>query len=224
MRLILIRHGETERNAAGAVQGRADVPLSDLGRRQAEALADALRDVDLRAVYSSPLERARETARAIAMPHDLTVTVEPDLIEMDVGGMEGLTGAEMRARYPDFLTQWAGPEGPRARMPEGGESLAEVQERAWQVIDRLQAIHPDDAVAAVSHNFVISSLVCRAIGVPLSDFRRMRYNVASRTVIDFRPDRVLVVELNDLCHLERHGLRSRGPWEGPLTRSAGTGG
>lgn len=223
MRLYLIRHGETERNAAGVVQGQADVPLSELGRQQAAVLAGALAGVDLAGVYCSPLERARETAAPIAATHHLPVTVEPGLIEMNVGGMEGLTSAEMRARYPEFLATWSGAGAAAAPMPGGGESLQQVQDRAWVVIEQIAAAHADDAVVVVSHNFVISSIVCRAIGAPLGDFRRLRYGVASQTIIDLRPDRALILHLNDTCRLDRAGLRSAGPWEGPLTRSS-TGG
>ncbi len=212
MRLILIRHGETVRNAEGLVQGRADVPLNDLGRRQAAALADALGGESLAAVYASPLQRARATAAAIAAPHGLPVIVEPDLAEMDVGEMEGLSGAQMRERFPEFLAVWAGPAGPSLSMP-GGESLQDVQARAWAVIERLREHHAEATVAAVSHSFVIATIVCRAAGVPLSAFRRLRHEVASRTVLDCRPDRILIVHLNDTCHLDGHGLRSAGPWE-----------
>lgn len=212
MRLILIRHGETAHNAGGFVQGRADVPLNDLGRLQAGALADALGGEALTAVYASPLQRARATAEAVAAPHGLPVIVEPDLAEMDVGEMEGLSGAQMRERFPEFLAVWAGPAGPALPMP-GGESLQDVQARAWTVVERLRERHGDGTVAAVSHNFVIAAIVCRAAGVPLPSFRRLRHGVASRTVLDCRPDRTLIVHLNDTCHLDSHGLRSAGPWE-----------
>lgn len=212
MRLILVRHGETAHNAGGMVQGRADVPLNDRGRRQARALAGALRTEPVCAVYASPLQRARDTATAIAETHGLTVVTEPDLAEMDIGEMEGLSGAEMRARYADFLRVWAGPEGPLLRMP-GGESLTQVQERAWAVIERLRAAHEEDTIVVASHNFVIGAVMCRAVNVPLYSFRRMRHGVASRSVIDFRPDRILVLKVNDTCHLDEDGLRSDGPWE-----------
>ena len=212
MRLILIRHGETANNAGGVVQGRVDVPLNELGRRQAHALSLALRAEDVHAVVSSPLARARDTAAAIAAELGRTVTIEDDLAEMDVGEMEGLTGEQMRARHPEFLAVWASPAGPSLPMP-GGESLQQVQDRAWATVERLRERYPDQTLVAVSHNFVISALACRAIRVPLAGFRRLRFNVASRTVIDFEPDRALVRHLNDTCHLDRAALRSAGPWE-----------
>lgn len=212
MRLILVRHGETAHNADGMVQGRADVPLNDLGRRQAATLAGALRAEDVRAVFASPLQRGRDTATAIAAAHGLPVIIEPDLAEMDVGVMEGLTGAQMRERHPEFLVAWAGPAGPWLPMP-GGESLQQVQERAWAVVERIRDHYREDLIVAVSHNFVIATVICRAIGAPLTAFRHLRHAVASRTLIDFRPDRTLILSLNDTCHLDRRDLRSAGPWE-----------
>ncbi|MBI2761387.1 MAG: histidine phosphatase family protein [Chloroflexi bacterium] len=223
MRLILVRHGETAHNAGGFVQGRADNPLNELGLRQAAAVAESLKNEDIRVVVASPLQRAYETAAAIAAEHGLTVQVEPDLAEMDVGEMDGLSSAQMRERYPEFLAQWAGPEGPSRRMP-GGESLEEVQARGWAVIERLMAEHGRETVVAASHNFVIVSIICRAARIPLASFRRFRQGVAARTVIDIRPDRSLIITLNDNCHLDRLAIRSGGPWEAPagrIARSAG---
>lgn len=137
MRLILVRHGETERNRQGLALGRADVPLNDRGRWQAQRLAVALGDEPIAAVYSSPLQRALDTAVAIAAPHGLTVETEPALIEMDIGEAEGLSFAEVRARYPGLLERWASSEGADQPMP-GGERLIEVQERAWQAVEALR--------------------------------------------------------------------------------------
>ena len=216
MRLILVRHGETEHNAGGFVQGRIDVPLNELGRRQAAALAAALRADPPAAVVASPLERARDTALAIAAPRGLPVTLDPDLAEMDVGALEGLSGPQMRERFPDILAAWAGPQGPSVQLA-GGESLEQVQVRAWRVVERLYEQYAGATVVVATHNFVIGSIVCRAIGAPLTAFRRLRIGVASRTVIDILPDRTLLRCLGDLCHLEREGLRSAGPWEAPAT-------
>jgi broad specificity phosphatase PhoE len=221
MRLILVRHGETAHNAGGFVQGRADNPLNELGLRQAAAVAESLKHDDIRAVVASPLQRAYETAAAIATEHGLAVQVEPDLAEMDVGEMDGLSSAQMRERYPDFLARWAGPEGPSLRMP-GGESLEEVQARGWAVVERLLAEHGTGTIVAASHNFVIVSIICRAARLPLASFRRIRQGVAAKTVIDIRPERALIITLNDGCHLDRLAIRSGGPWEGLARRVAGS--
>src|SRR5712691_3796041 len=98
-RVYLIRHGQSVWNAEGRFQGQADSVLSDLGRTQAARLSDALADVPLEAVYSSPLSRARLMAEAIAAPHRLSVVPVDDLREIGLGVWEGLTEAEIVGRF-----------------------------------------------------------------------------------------------------------------------------
>ncbi|MGD9890236.1 MAG: histidine phosphatase family protein [Dehalococcoidia bacterium] len=216
MRLLLIRHAETGHNRDSRVQGQADIPLSDLGVRQAQALGDYLRGQPVAAIVSSPLARARVTAEAVAAPHGRVVQLEPDLMEMHVGEMEGLSTTEMREQFPDFLAEWVTERGPSLQMP-GGESLEQVQRRAWTVVERLRALYGDETVALVSHNFVLGCVITRALGMPLSDFRRFRLSVSGVTTLRFRDDRIVLVQLNDTCHLAEAGLPTTDPW---MTRAS----
>lgn len=212
MRLILIRHAETAHNRDNRAQGQADNPLSDIGERQAAALGRHLAGEPLTAVYTSPLQRARSTALAVAAPHGLTPVEEADLLEMNLGEMEGLAIAEMRDRFPEFLREWASDRGPELPMP-GGESLVQVQARAWAVIERLREAHGEDTVALVSHNFVLGTLISRALGMPLHEFRRFRLSVAGATTLRFRPTgRIMLERLNDTCHFAAAGLTLTDPW------------
>jgi probable phosphoglycerate mutase len=211
MRLMLVRHAETGHNADSRVQGQADNPLSDLGVRQAAALGEHLRREPIAAVVASPLVRAAATAGAIATPHGLAVELEPALMEMNVGEMEGLSVTEMRSRFPDFLAEWVTERGPALRMP-GGESLEEVQARAWRVVERLAEQYADETVVLVSHNFVLCCLITRALEMALHEFRRFRLSVCGVTTLRLRHERVVVVHLNDTCHLVRAGLPSTDPW------------
>jgi len=186
----------------GLALGRNDVPLNERGVLQAEQLAAALSREPLVAVYASPLRRTLETARAVAGAHGLEVTVEERLIEMDIGELDGLTFAEVRTRYPGLLEEWTSGPGANMPMPGGGERLADVQERAWSAVTELAARHVEEAVAAVTHNFVILSLLTKVLGIELSQFRRLRHAVAAVSVVDFTPERALVVRMNDTCHLE----------------------
>jgi len=201
VRLFLVRHGETESNRLGLALGRNDVPLNERGVMQAERLGLALSREPFVAVYASPLRRTLETARAVAGPHGLEVAVEERLIEMDIGELDGLTFAEVRTRYPGLLEEWVSGPGPNMPMP-GGERLVDVQERAWSTVTELAARHAEEAVAAVTHNFVILCLLTKVLGLELSQFRRLRHAVAAVSVVDFTPGRVLVVRMNDTCHLE----------------------
>jgi broad specificity phosphatase PhoE len=204
VKLFLVRHGETESNRAGLALGRADVPLNDHGLKQAKMLANALAEEPFTAVYTSPLVRARQTAESIAERHSLTPIVEPRLIEMDVGELDGLTFAEVRRRYPGLMEKWASPEGPATALL-GNESLADVLERAWQTLEELAGRHGDESVCVVTHNFVILGVLTRALGMELAQFRRLRHGVAAVSVLDFRPGRVRVQRMNDSCHLEDGG-------------------
>lgn len=201
MRLYLVRHGETESNRLGLALGRDDVPLNERGRWQAERLGRALASEPLAAVYASPLVRALDTARAVAEPHGLTVEIDERLVEMEIGEVDGLSFDEVRKRYPDLLAAWAGEQGPTRAMP-GGERLLDVQERAWQAVSELAARNAGESIAVVTHNFVILSVLARALGIELSQFRRLRHAVAAVSVLDFSPQRVMAVRLNDTCHLE----------------------
>lgn len=201
MRLILVRHAQTDNNRDGFAQGRADTPLNDAGHAQTRTLAEALAGEPLTAIITSPLVRARATAEAIAAKHPhLALREEPGLVEMDIGAMEGLGFAELREQHPGFLRAWTSAEAGRVPMP-GGESLEQVQERSWRVIERMLAEHGAGVVAAVSHNFTIMTLLCRAMDIDLADFRRVRQDVGAYSVVDLMPTRTVVRKLNDTCHL-----------------------
>ena len=200
-RVFLVRHGETEYNRRSLALGRADAPLNETGRRQAERLREALADAPLAAVYASPLARAFDTARSIAAAHGKAVLVEDGLVEMDIGEVEGLTFPELRKQFPALAQNWGGADGPTFRMP-GGERLVDVQSRAVQAIEALAAKHQDESFCAVTHNFVILSFLASVLGIELAQFRRLRHGVAAIAEVDIRPGRSRIVRLNDACHLD----------------------
>jgi broad specificity phosphatase PhoE len=210
-RLLLVRHAETVQNAGGVVQGRADNPLSALGERQAAALGSSLAGVAIAAVYSSPLGRAARTAGAVAAPHGLPLRTDPDLLEMDIGAMEGLSSAELRQRYPDFLAAWVSDVAGSTPMP-AGESLEQVQTRGCAALARIVAAHAGETVAVVSHNFLLLTVLCYVIKLPLASFRRLRLHVASVSMVEARDGGFRIDRLNDICHLERAGLVAADPW------------
>lgn len=200
MLLYLLRHGETDWNAQRRIQGVADTPLNETGFSQARALAEPLRGRAVSVIYSSHLRRARQTAGVIAESLGIGVRVEPRLAELDQGRLEGLRIEEVEAQYNGFMESWrTRPAG--LRMP-GGETLAELQERAWAALEDLRGAHPNDAIAAVSHNLAISALLCRVLGVDLDGFRRIRQFNAALNLIEHSPTRGWsVVIMNSLAHL-----------------------
>ena len=197
-----MRHGETQRNREGRVLGRGNQKLTDLGKKQATAAAQALTREDITVLYSSPLKRAAETAETIGAKLGLPVQVAEELAEIDAGELDGLTSEEMRSRYPDFMALWD--RDPGSAMMPGGESLAQVQERVWGVVQSLLREYPEGNIAAVSHNFPIQTLVCKVLGLPLAAFRHLRVDLGSLSTVELRQGRGRLVLLNDLCHLAPH--------------------
>jgi broad specificity phosphatase PhoE len=168
--IILVRHGATDWNLQGRCQGATDRELSEIGIRQAEAIAAELAQEPVHVVYSSDLKRAQRTAELISEPHRLPVFVEHDIRELDHGELEGLTFSEIKANYPEFLARWR-TEPAEIRVPSG-ERLADVAERAWNGLTRIVERHARaPKIVVVSHNFPILGIVCRIAGTPLNNYR-----------------------------------------------------
>lgn len=163
MFLYLIRHGETEFNASGRIQGQSDSRLSDVGRRQCELVAKVLEHVALDAVYTSPLQRAVESARCLAEPRGLELMVEPLLMEINAGIFQGLDWDEINTRYPAESKLWKSHD-PDFRIPNG-ETRREVMVRARDALDGIrQTAHRH--VAIVAHGGWISSAIKSLLEVP----------------------------------------------------------
>ena len=200
MKLILARHGETQLNRDGRIQGINRMPLTAVGRGQAHATARALAADLPFPLYSSPVVRAMETAEIISETLDVPVKAMQGLVELDAGELDGLTGQEMRQRYPDFAAEWDLDAG-TAMMP-GGESLAQVQRRAWAAVQDLAQRHPEDTVVAVTHNFAIQTIICKVFDIPLHNARRLRLNVGSMTRLEFSDGGPMLVSYNETWQLE----------------------
>lgn len=166
--ILLARHGESDWNRDQRWQGHADRPLTHLGREQARALADRLAATELDAVYSSDLERARETAAIVAEPHQLPVKELPDLREVDVGSWSGLTRAEAEGRFPNAFRRWTeGEEG-----WDDGETYEQLSERVVSAVLAIAARHPRDRVLLVAHGGSIRAVHAAALGVDVHAYRR----------------------------------------------------
>jgi broad specificity phosphatase PhoE len=147
--LLLIRHGETDWNAEGRLQGHTDRPLNDFGRRQAGALAERLAGDGITAVYSSDLARALETAEILAARLELPVVTNPDLRERNWGSWEGLTGTE------------------RDRVEYVGESTDAHGERMVRAVRRIAEQHPGERVVVVTHGGSLRRIQIATYGMAL---------------------------------------------------------
>jgi broad specificity phosphatase PhoE len=168
--LLLARHGESDWNRARRWQGFADRPLTERGRAQAGELAERLADIALDAVYSSDLQRARETAARVAEAQGLAVTALPALREVDVGSWQGLTREEAEARFPEGFRRWlAGGTG-----WEDGESYGEMSRRVLAALMEIARLHDGRRVLVVSHGGPIRAIHAAALGLEVEAYRRIR--------------------------------------------------
>ena len=179
--LLLIRHAENDYVKTGRLAGRlAGIHLNETGRQQARAVADKLTGAPVKAVYSSPLERAIETATPIAEALNLEVTLRPNLVEMDFGEWQN-----KKLKGLSRLKAWKVVQGAPARMrfPQG-ESFAEAQHRICQELDLLARQHdPKDMIICVSHSDPIKLAIAYYLGLPLDLFQRLTVSPASITVL-----------------------------------------
>lgn len=203
-RIYLLRHGATAANLETPyrLQGRgSDRPLDDIGRAQAEAAGRALAGMNLDAVYSSPLLRAMQTARAVGLPHGLAPVPVPQLIEGDVGRWEGLTWDEAAARDPDIHARFMADPG-MVPYPDG-ESFYEVGLRATAAIAELIASHRGGRIAVVGHNILNRAYLAPLLGLPIEKARGIRQANAGINVIEVEPEgRSVLITLNSALHLD----------------------
>ncbi len=205
-KLLLIRHAFNDLLKEHRIGGRLPgIPLNEQGRAEAEALADRLAHIPLVAVYSSPMERARETAQYIADRHGLEVRIHPGLHEVDCGRWSGQPVSRLQ-EDPYWFPLRVYPS--RAPFPDG-ENSWEVQIRALAALEEIQRAHPGGTVAIVSHADPIRLAVAHYIGLPIDLFRRLSVAPASLTVVVFEPlpqapdvTRPRLVCLNDTAHLD----------------------
>ncbi|MEO3693494.1 histidine phosphatase family protein [Roseateles paludis] len=207
-RLLVIRHGETLWNREGRIQGHINIPLSPLGLLQAERLAEALRDEAVDAVYSSDLQRAQQTAAALALGRPLEVQASVALRERHFGTFEGLTWEEIHARDPDSAVRW------KRREPEfrvgGGESLVELQARCVGELTRIARLHPGAQVAIIAHGGVLDCFYRAAVGLPLAAARSWVMGNASINRLLFADGQFSLVGWNDDQHLTGLGSADDG--------------
>jgi len=193
--LLLIRHGENDYVKTGKMAGRLPgVHLNDRGEKQAQALSEALKDVPLKAVYSSPLERAMETASPIAESHKLKIIEEPDLMDTDIGKWQGKSWRMLGLTKIWRIVQNA---PSRFRFPEG-ESFLEAQTRYVNTVEQIIKKYnkPKDIVAVIFHADPIKLVVSHFLGMPLDHFQRLSCDTGSMTVLHADESRANLIKLN----------------------------
>ena len=202
MRLIIVRHGESEWNRLGRYQGQADAPLSELGISQAEALAARLKRETFDAIFASPLQRAAQTAEAIARYHpDVPFQHEPAIMEIHHGDWQGLYIQDIVARYADELREWRR-HPTRSQFPNG-ESFSNILKRVIDFKDHLLNDYADRTVLISTHDVVVKIFVADALGMNMDRINGIWVTNASISVIEYGDDLPYLVSLSEACHLGR---------------------
>ncbi len=201
LRLLLVRHAETDWNRERRYQGWTDTPLSPAGRVQAEAAGRFLTSQPLAAVWSSPLRRALDTAAAIAGPQGLAVNVSPAFKEMRFGDWEGLRVAEVSERFPEEYQAWR--DTPQLVARPGGETLEDVRRRALGGLVELREAYDGKTVCLVAHGVTARVLILDALGLGLERLWSIEVSPTGISELEFRDDWTALHRMNTLAHLGR---------------------
>lgn len=201
MKILLARHGETPWNAEGRYQGQVDIPLSEVGIAQANALGERLKDLRIDRAVASPLSRATRTAQlALGEARAAQLDFDEGLLEIGHGEWEGLLASEIAARDPQRLRAWR--EAPETVLMPGGESLQLVLDRAWPALERAcDRLGADDTLLIVAHDAVNRVLLARILGLPLTKLWTFRQAPTTLNLLEGPDvDSLEVVRLNDCAH------------------------
>ncbi len=192
--VLLIRHAENEFVKEGRLAGRLpNVHLNQAGVDQATRLADKLKVLRLKAIYSSPLERTVETAQQICEPHKLDIILEPGLLEVDYGEWQGKTLKSLRRRKLWKIVQ----QVPSQMRFPGGESFTEAQIRIVNALNQIAAQHKArDLLVCVTHSDMIKLAIAHYIGLSIDMFQRLHISPASISVVNISQDGGHLLSMN----------------------------
>ena len=206
MKLILVRHGETYWNDERRIQGGdSDIELNDTGLEQARKLAAFLENEPITAILSSPLQRAIATAEVIASHHQLPVEIDQGLRELKVGELEGMSVSNLSTTFSQFLMQWW-QDGGAVKLPNG-ESLVELQQRAWKAVERLLERHKTNpehnegsTIVVVSHYFVTLAIILKALNLPLDCFTKFKVDLGGVSILEIQDHGTRLLKFNDTSY------------------------
>jgi 2,3-bisphosphoglycerate-dependent phosphoglycerate mutase len=206
MKLIAVRHGETEWNAELREMGHLDSPLTPLGIQQAQALGHRLKNLGFDALYSSDLGRAVQTAEIIGRICDKPVQLNSSLRERHMGVFQGLTREEISEKYPEQMAAYER-IGFLDLIP-GGETAQERTDRSVRILTEIASRHPEQTVVVVTHGGFLTGFLGFVLGIPFSNGRRYRKENASFNAFEYLEPNWYLQTWNDISHLEmERGLK-----------------
>ena len=199
-RLLLVRHGRSAWNAEGRIQGQIDIELDDEGVMQAQRVAARVGQLDIAAIYSSPLQRARVTAEMIGAQVNLPVTCDDRLMEYQFGVVSGLTWDELVVQHPELAKRWA--DDAWTVPIEGSEGRVVFAARVKAAMDDIIARHPDQQVAVVAHGGTFNVYLAKMLGLDLKRRHPFHFGNTSLSSLEVKNGVFSVHFLNDTCHLK----------------------
>jgi broad specificity phosphatase PhoE len=198
-RLLLIRHCTPKLLKNDMFLGQTDVPLSDIGIKEAKRLKSRLAEEKFDICFSSSLLRAHETAKIIVAGHKVKIIPCDELRECSFGDIEGLTYQEIEQRYPQIAKEMA--DGILVNFP-GGENFQQFNARVKLFTKRLDDIEPDATALIVAHGGPLRLLICNLLGIDISHWQQIRIDRASLSIIDTYSQTAILSLLNDTSHLK----------------------
>ncbi|HUT11082.1 MAG TPA: histidine phosphatase family protein [Thermoguttaceae bacterium] len=206
MLLYCIRHGESCYNAQGRIQGQSDVPLSELGLRQSEAVAAALAGEGVEALYASPLRRAMQTAGPVADALQVEIRTDPRLMEVHAGVFQDKLRTDLEQLYPEEIARWQSGD-PDFVIP-GGESRRQLMHRGHEVFDEIRRTGHEQVVV-VTHGGLLSAALKSLLEIPAEKHPFVFQN-GSITRLEWTDGEVKLHALNQIDHLHQVGFSGRG--------------
>jgi len=200
VRLLMVRHGDTEFNNERRFMGHSDIELSAEGRGQIERLKRYLGREPIEAAYASDLRRTLATAEILMGDRGVKATPCPELREMFYGSCEGLTFGEIGRDYPEVARQCIN-FTPELEFPQG-ETFGDFAARVVRFLERLKNDGRDGPVLMVSHNGPIKVLICHMLGIGQEHWWQIRVDTASLSIMDFTPPGAVLTRLNDVSYLK----------------------
>jgi broad specificity phosphatase PhoE len=198
--IYLVRHGQTAWNKEEIFRGRTDVPLDEIGLKQAELVGQYFKGMEIHGIYSSSLSRAWETAQKIAQIHNLKVQPLQGIFDMSFGKWEGQSHRDIQENDKEIYRQWR--EEPHLVRLPGGETLNEVRARSMAALEEVIGKHPGKTLVLVSHRVICKALICAILGLDNSHFWQITQDTTAINLIQHKEGKYILSLMNETCHLK----------------------
>jgi broad specificity phosphatase PhoE len=204
MYIYLVRHGETEQSTEEIFRGKKDISLNKTGKKQAEKIGSYFADKDIIQILTSPLLRARQTAKEIGKVTHIQAQEVEGFSDMDLGVWEGLPLREVKRRYPEDFEIWR--KSPHKLLLKAGESLADVRRRVVNVLKRTLS-NESSNIVLVTHRVICKIIVLHLLQVSNSHFWDMIFDAGSITLLEKSDSKITLRFMNETCHLKERAAQ-----------------